>query len=62
MGMGGVSIWQLSIILLITLMLFGTGKLKNLGSDLGGAIKGFKNAMENEDSAESQKKLNQKES
>lgn len=45
MGIGGISIWQLLIILAIVFMLFGTKKLRNLGGDLGGAIKGFKNAM-----------------
>ena len=45
MGLGGISIWQLVIILLIVVMLFGTKKLKTLGSDLGGAVKGFKDAM-----------------
>ncbi|RMH16799.1 MAG: twin-arginine translocase TatA/TatE family subunit [Gammaproteobacteria bacterium] len=44
----GISIWQLLIILLIVLLLFGAKKLRTLGSDLGGAVKGFKNAM-NED-------------
>lgn len=41
----GISIWQLLIILAIVLLLFGTKRLKNLGSDLGGALKGFKSAM-----------------
>lgn len=50
MGMGGVSVWQLLIILLIATMVFGTGRLKNIGEDLGGALKGFKNAL-NEDEA-----------
>ena len=45
MGVGGIGIWQLLIILLIVVMLFGTKKLRNLGSDLGGALKGFKTAM-----------------
>ena len=45
MGLGGIGIWQLLIILAIIMMVFGTKKLRNLGSDLGGAIKGFKNAM-----------------
>ncbi len=45
MGLGGISIWQLLIILAIVLLLFGTKRLKNIGSDLGGAIKGFKGAM-----------------
>jgi len=45
----GFSIWQLLIIVLIIVLLFGTKKLKNLGSDLGGALKGFKSAMGDED-------------
>lgn len=45
MGLGGISIWQLAIILVIVLLLFGTKKLRGLGGDLGGAIKGFKKAM-----------------
>lgn len=45
MGLGGISIWQLLIILAIVVMIFGTKRLKNLGSDLGGALKGFKNSM-----------------
>lgn len=49
MGVGGIGIWQLLIILLIVVMLFGTKKLRNLGSDLGGALKGFKTAMKDED-------------
>ncbi len=49
MGFGGISIWQLLIVLLIVIMLFGTKKLKNLGGDLGGALKGFKEALNNED-------------
>jgi sec-independent protein translocase protein TatA len=45
MGFGGIGIWQLLIILVIVLLLFGTKRLKNLGSDLGSAIKGFKGAV-----------------
>tara|TARA_B110000438_G_C15442809_1_gene491156 strand:+ start:372 stop:641 length:270 start_codon:yes stop_codon:yes gene_type:complete len=45
MGMGGISIWQLLIVLVIVLLLFGTKKLRNLGSDLGGAVKGFRSTM-----------------
>lgn len=44
----GISIWQLLIVLLIVVMLFGTKRLKNIGGDLGGAIKGFRKAMEDE--------------
>ena len=51
MGLGGIGIWQLLIILLIVFMLFGTKKLRNLGSDLGGALKGFKTAMKDEDAS-----------
>ena len=52
MGLGGISIWQLVIIMMIVVMLFGTGKLKGLGSDLGGAIKGFKQALDEDDKPE----------
>ncbi|QDE29892.1 MULTISPECIES: Sec-independent protein translocase subunit TatA [Shewanella] len=47
--MGGISIWQLLIVALIVILLFGTKKLRSLGGDLGGAVKGFKNAMTPED-------------
>ncbi len=47
MGFGGISIWQLLIVLLIVVMLFGTKRLKGLGSDLGDAIKGFRKSMDN---------------
>ena len=46
--MGGISIWQLLIILVIVLLLFGTKRLRSLGSDLGGAIKGFRSAVKDE--------------
>ena len=49
MGVGGIGIWQLLIILLIVVMLFGTKKLRNMGSDLGGALKGFKTAMKDDE-------------
>jgi sec-independent protein translocase protein TatA len=49
MGLGGISIWQLLIILVIVLLLFGTKKLKGIGSDLGGAVKGFKDSMSDEE-------------
>ena len=48
MGLGGISIWQLLIILSIVVMLFGTSRLKNIGSDLGSAIKGFKSSVKDE--------------
>ena len=56
MGFGGISIWQLLIVLVIVLLLFGTKRLKNIGSDLGGAIKGFRKSM-NEGEKEEPEKL-----
>ena len=55
--MMGISIWQLLIILAIVLVLFGAKRLRNVGSDLGGAIKGFKHAMKEgeEESGDEQK-------
>ncbi|MGF6400412.1 sec-independent protein translocase protein TatA [Pseudomonas frederiksbergensis] len=49
MGIGGISIWKFLIILLIVIMLFGTKRLKGLGSDIGDTIKGFRKSMENDD-------------
>ena len=46
--MGGIGIWQLLIVAVIVVLLFGTKKLRNLGGDLGSALKGFKNAMGDE--------------
>ena len=43
--MGGFSIWHWLIVLLIVLLVFGTKRLKNIGEDLGGAVKGFKEGM-----------------
>ena len=50
MGLGGISIWQLLIILVIVVLLFGTKRLKNIGSDLGSAVKGFKKSVTDESS------------
>ncbi|MCY7295355.1 Sec-independent protein translocase subunit TatA [Alteromonas sp. a30] len=47
--MGGISIWQLLIIFVIVVLLFGTKKLRTLGGDLGSAVKGFKKAVSDED-------------
>jgi len=44
----GISLWQLLIILLIVLLLFGTKKLRSIGSDLGGAVKGFRSSVRDE--------------
>ena len=51
MGPGGISPWSLLLILVIVLLLFGTKKLRNVGSDLGGALKGFKSAMSESEKA-----------
>ena len=47
--MGSLSIWHWLIVLVIVVLVFGTGKLKNMGKDLGGAIKGFKEGMKEGD-------------
>lgn len=52
MGLGGISIWQLLIILVIVVLLFGTKRLKDIGSDLGNAVKGFRSAMTSDDKEE----------
>ena len=49
MGIGGISIWNLLIILGIVVLLFGTAKLRNIGADLGGALKSFRNAIRDDD-------------
>lgn len=49
--MGGISIWQLLIIVVIVVLLFGTKKLRGIGGDLGSAVKGFKKAMSDEDAS-----------
>jgi len=50
--MGSFSIWHWLIVLLIVVMIFGTKKLKNIGSDLGGAVKGFKDGVKDGSSSE----------
>jgi sec-independent protein translocase protein TatA len=50
MGLGGIGIWQLLIILAIVIMLFGTKRLRTMGSDLGSAVKGFRKSMTDEGS------------
>jgi sec-independent protein translocase protein TatA len=59
MGFGGISIWQLVIVLGIVILLFGTKKLRNIGGDLGSALKGFKKAIKEE--PEDAKKIDQQE-
>ena len=50
--MGSFSIWHWLIVLLIVVMVFGTKKLRNMGQDLGGAVKGFKDGMKDGNEAE----------
>ncbi len=50
MGLGGISIWQLLIILAIVILIFGTKRLKTLGGDLGGALRSFRKAMDTDES------------
>lgn len=59
MGFGGISIWQLLIVLLIILLLFGSKKLRGLGSDLGSAVKGFRGAMSDAETDEDKAKQEQ---
>ncbi len=47
--MGSFSIWHWLIVLLVVVLIFGTKKLRNLGQDLGGAVKGFKEGMKSEE-------------
>jgi sec-independent protein translocase protein TatA len=52
MGLGGISLWQLLIVLVIVIVIFGTKRLTSMGSDLGGAVKGFRKAMGDADKEE----------
>lgn len=47
--MGSLSIWHWMIVLVVVVLIFGTKKLRNLGGDLGSAVKGFKDGMKSED-------------
>ncbi|KAF0804726.1 twin arginine-targeting protein translocase [Alcanivorax xiamenensis] len=53
----GISIWQLLIVLAIVVLLFGTKKLRNIGNDLGGAVKGFKDSMRDGENEQDQQRL-----
>ena len=61
MGFGGISIWSLLLVLAIVILLFGTKKLRNVGGDLGGAIRSFKKSIKDEeadkDSADSNEQI-----
>ena len=56
--MGSLSIWHWLIVLLVVVLIFGTKKLRNMGSDLGGAVKGFKEGMKSEEEAPKQVQQN----
>lgn len=56
--MGGIGIWQLVIVLLIVMMVFGTKRLKGLGADVGDAIKGFRTSIGSDDSKTDKNGLN----
>jgi sec-independent protein translocase protein TatA len=57
MGVSGISIWSLLLILLIVVLLFGTKKLRNIGGDLGSALKNFKSAMREGEEEKAEDKL-----
>jgi sec-independent protein translocase protein TatA len=59
--MGGLSIWHWLIVLVVVVLVFGTKKLKNVGSDLGAAVKGFKDGMKDGNAApdEAQQRVTQ---
>ena len=52
--MGSFSIWHWLIVLVIVMLVFGTKKLRNIGQDLGGAVKGFKDGMNSADATKEQ--------
>ncbi len=56
MGLGGISMWQLLIVLLIVVVMFGTKKLRTIGGDLGGAVKSFRGAMADAESGTTEDK------
>ena len=55
MGIGGISFWQILIILVVILILFGGKKIRTMGSDLGEGLKGFKKAIKDEDKSSESK-------
>ena len=59
--MGGIGIWQLVIILVIVLVIFGAKRLRNIGSDLGASVKGFRQAMKEDDGGDKAKDDNDNE-
>lgn len=54
MGIGGISIWQLLIVLAIVVVLFGTKRLRNIGDDLGSALRGFRSSLKGSEPEEAE--------
>jgi len=54
--MGSISIWHWLIVLVVVILVFGTKKLRNMGADLGSAVKGFKDGMKSEEDKSAQAK------
>jgi sec-independent protein translocase protein TatA len=61
MGLGGISIWELLVVLAIVVLIFGTKRLKSIGSDLGGAIKSFRGAMADDKKQDPPKRIESQE-
>jgi len=55
-----MAVWHWVIVLIVVVLVFGTGKLKTIGSDLGSAVKGFKKSMEDSEAKETKQLLGQK--
>ncbi len=58
--LGGISVWQLLILLLIVVLVFGTKRLRNIGADLGSAIKSFRKGMEDDEADSTPEQLTNK--
>jgi sec-independent protein translocase protein TatA len=59
MGLGGISVWQLLIVLLIVVLLFGTKRLRSIGNDLGDAVRGFRKAVDDGEQEQAHQQLSQ---
>ena len=57
MGLGGISLAQLVILFAVVILVFGTKKIRNLGEDLGSAVKGFRKAMDDDSTVNTNKNL-----
>jgi sec-independent protein translocase protein TatA len=59
MGLGGISVWQLLIVLLIVVLLFGTKRLRSIGNDLGDAVRGFRKAVDDGEQEQAHQQLSE---